>query len=102
MVMVSNSNFAQEARSSQVDMLCIIDKYRLLQFLLIIHYLIIRISLAGKKSEFCDLVTLGHLYKIHHTRQFKRAYASTQGTHKNETQVSSCGLGILCLSGDRN
>ena len=67
MEMVPNSNFAHRARSSQVNMLCIIDKYRLCEFHLN--------ALAGQKAEFCDLVTHGHLYKIHQTRQFKRAYA---------------------------
>ena len=56
---VPNSNFAHRARSSQVDMFCIIDKYRLCEFHLN--------ALAGQKGEFCDLVTLGHLYKIHNT-----------------------------------
>ena len=65
--MVPNSNFAHRARSSQVNMLYIIDNYRLCEFHLN--------ALAGQKGEFCDLGTLGHLYKIHHTRQFKRAYA---------------------------
>ena len=67
MEMVPNSNFSHLARSSQVNMLCIIDKYRLWEFYLN--------ALAGQKGELCDLVTLGHLYKIHHTRQFKRAHA---------------------------
>ena len=58
--MVPNSNFAHRARSSQVNMLCIINKYRLCEFHLN--------ALAGQKGEFCDLVTLGHLYKIHYTR----------------------------------
>ena len=61
--MVRNSNFAHGAHSSQVNMLCIIDKYRLCEFHLN--------ALAGQKGEFCDLVTPGHLYKIHHTRKFK-------------------------------
>ena len=60
MEMVPNSNFAHRARSSQVNMLCIINKYRLCEFHLN--------ALAGQKGEFCDLVTLGHLYKIHYTR----------------------------------
>ena len=67
MEMVPNSNFAHRARSSQVNMLCIIDKCRLCEFHLN--------AFAGQKGDFCDLVTLGHLYKIYHTRQFKRAYA---------------------------
>ena len=33
MEMVLNSNFAHQARSSHVNMLCIIDKYRLLNAL---------------------------------------------------------------------
>ena len=62
---VPNSNFAHRARSSQVKMLHIIDKYRLWEFYLN--------TLAGQMGELCDLVTLGHLYKTHHTRWFKRA-----------------------------
>ena len=65
MEMVLNSNYAHRARSSQVNMLGIIDKYRFCEFYLN--------ALAGQKSEFCDIVTLGHLYKIHYTRQFKSA-----------------------------
>ena len=42
--MVPNSNFAHQARSSHVNMLCIIDKYRLCEF----H----SIALAGQKDEF--------------------------------------------------
>ena len=57
--MVLNSNFAHRARSSQVIMLCVIDKYRLCEFHLN--------ALAGQEGEFYDLVTLGHLYTIHHT-----------------------------------
>ena len=56
--MVPNGNFAHRARSSQVNMLCIIDKYRLCEFHLN--------ALAGQKGEFCDLVTLnliGRYYK---------------------------------------
>ena len=49
MEMVPNSNFAHRARSSQVNMLCIIDKYRLCEFHLN--------SLAGQKGEFFDLVS---------------------------------------------
>ena len=63
--MVPNNNFARRARSSQVNMLCIINEYRLCEFHLN--------ALAGQKDEFCDLVTLGHFYKIHHTRQLVRA-----------------------------
>ena len=54
MDMVPNSNFAHRARSSQINMLCVINKYRLCEFHLN--------ALAGQKGEFCDLVTLGHLY----------------------------------------
>ena len=57
--MVPNSNFSDRVRSSQVYMLCIIDKYRLYKFYLNV--------LAVQKGEFCDFVTLVHLYKIHHT-----------------------------------
>ena len=65
MVPNTSSNFAHRARSSQVNMLCIIDKYRLWEFYLN--------ALVGQKGDFCDLMTLGQLYKIHHIRQFKRA-----------------------------
>ena len=65
--MVPKSNIARRACSSQVNMLCSIDRYRLCDFHID--------ALAGQKGEFCDLVTLGHLYKIHHTRQFKRVYS---------------------------
>ena len=58
--MVPNSNFAHRARSSQINMLCVTNKYRLCEFHLN--------ALARQKGEFCDLVTLGHLYKINHTR----------------------------------
>ena len=60
MEMVPNSNFAQRACSSQVNMVCNINKYRLCEFHLN--------TLAGQKGEYCDLVTLGHLHKIHYTR----------------------------------
>ena len=56
MEMVPNSNFAHQARSSHVNMLCIIDKYSLCE----IHLN----ALAGQKGEICDLVTPGHLCKI--------------------------------------
>ena len=47
--MVPNSNFAHRACSSQVNTLCIIDKYRSCEFPLN--------ALAGQKGEFdCDLV----------------------------------------------
>ena len=52
--MVPNSNLAHQARSSQVNVLRIIDNYRLCEFHLN--------TLAGQKGEFYDLVTLGHLY----------------------------------------
>ena len=42
--MVPNSNFAHRARSSQVNMLCIIDKYRLCEFHLNV--------LAGQRVNF--------------------------------------------------
>ena len=61
------ATFSHRVRSSQVKMLCIIDKYRLCEFHLNV--------LTGQKGEFCDFVTLGHLYKIHHTGKFKRACA---------------------------
>ena len=67
MEMVPNSNFAHRAHSSQIHMLCVINKYGVCEFYLN--------ALAGQKGEFCDLVTLGQLYKIHHSRKFKRAYA---------------------------
>ena len=60
MEMVPNSNFAHRVRSSQINMLCVINKYRLCEFHLN--------AVAGQKSEFCDLLTPGHLYKIHYTR----------------------------------
>ena len=44
--MVPNSNFAHRARSSQKNMKCIIDKYRLCDFHLN--------ALARQKGEFCD------------------------------------------------
>ena len=52
MEMVPNSNFAHQARSSQVNMLCVINKYRLCEFHLN--------ALAGQKGELWELVTLGH------------------------------------------
>ena len=55
---VPNSNFAHQARLSQVNMLCIVDEYRLCEFHLN--------ALAGQKGKFCDLVTLSQLYKIFH------------------------------------
>ena len=54
MEIVPNSNFAHRARSSQINMLCVITKYRLCEFHLN--------ALAGQKAEFCDSVTLGHLH----------------------------------------
>ena len=92
MEMVPNSNFAHRARSSQINMLCVTNKYRLCEFHLN--------ALAGQKGEFCDLVILGHLYKIHHVLDSSKEHM--QGTHKNKTKVysCSCSLGILCLSSD--
>ena len=91
---VPNSNFAHRARSSQVNMLCIIDKYRLYEFHLN--------ALAGQKGEFCDWVTLGTLYKIHHTRQLNSAYAGHSQKWNSSKLTCSCSLGILCLSSDLN
>ena len=45
--MVPNNNIARWARSSLVNMLCIIEKYRLCEFRLN--------GPAGQKGEFCDL-----------------------------------------------
>ena len=43
---VPNSNFAHRARSSQINILCVTNKYRLCEFHLN--------ALAGQKGEFCD------------------------------------------------
>ena len=77
MEMVPNSNFAHRACSSQVYMLCVIDKYRLFEFHLN--------ALAGQKGEFCDLVTLSHLYKIHPTGWPRYTHARDPGMSVDAT-----------------